>query len=125
MELVITTGERPEPKELNLGSIAEDSINSDPESFVKDLQERAGPTSEFASVESDAVGAETFEIAEGETVTGSVSRSPSEYYLCNYRISTTVCLSHNQKTCSMVFPLQQNNQRRRQPLYHEIIPIYW
>lgn len=96
MELV-TTGERPEPKELNLGSIAEDSINSDPESFVKDLQERAGPTSEFASVESDAVGAETFEIAEGETVTGSVTRSPSEYYLCNnYRISTTVCLSHNQ-----------------------------
>ena len=122
MEL-ITTGERPEPKELNLGSIAEDSINSDPESFIKDLQERAGPTSEFASVESDAVGAETFEIAEGETVTGSVSRSPSEYYLCNYRISTTVCLS--QKTCSMVFPLQQNNQRRRQPPYNEIIPIYW
>ena len=49
----------PEPKRPDLGALTEDSINSDPETFVKDLQARAGA---FASVESDGLAVETFEV---------------------------------------------------------------
>ena len=55
----------PERTDLNLGVIVEDSINRDPEGFVKDLQARAGPTSDFATIATDGIAAETFVVPDG------------------------------------------------------------
>lgn len=55
----------PERTDLNLGAIVEDSINMDPEGFVKDLQARAGPTSDFATIAADDIAVETFVVPDG------------------------------------------------------------
>ena len=49
----VVPGEQPKPmtRSLDLGVIAEDSINADPEGFVRDLKSRAPPESELNEVE--------------------------------------------------------------------------
>mmetsp|Transcript_1022 Transcript_1022/g.2066 ORF Transcript_1022/g.2066 Transcript_1022/m.2066 type:complete len:362 (-) Transcript_1022:104-1189(-) len=51
----------------NLGSIAEDSINRDPEKFVKDLKKRAGTSSRISEVEASDLEIQSFEAVVGET----------------------------------------------------------
>ena len=65
---------------MNLGAIAEDSINADPEGFVKDLQERAGPTSDFATADADDLAVETFVVADGTDLSqiSPATRSPTK-----------------------------------------------
>lgn len=49
----VVPGEEPKPvpKSLDLGTIAEDSINRDPDKFVRDLKDRAPPTSSLNEVQ--------------------------------------------------------------------------
>ena len=70
----------PERADLNLGAIAEDSINSDPEGFVKDLQERAGPTSDFATADADGLAVETFVVPDGADLSeiAPATRNPTK-----------------------------------------------
>ena len=70
----------PERADLDLGAIAEDSINADPEGFVKDLQERAGPTSDFATADADGLAVETFVVADGADLSeiSPATRSPTK-----------------------------------------------
>ena len=69
----------PEQTDLNLGAIAEDSINMDPEGFVKDLQARAGPTSDFATIVADDIAVETFVVPDGADLSGiaPATRNPT------------------------------------------------
>lgn len=60
--------------EFNLGSIAEDSINSDPEAFVKDLKARAGANSPFAAVEADDMAVKE---VDPELLTAAPTRMPT------------------------------------------------
>ena len=43
---------QPKPRNLDLGSIAEDSINRDPENFIRDLKDRAPASSSLNDVQS-------------------------------------------------------------------------
>ena len=63
MLIFILIGERPPlPEDLNLGEVAEDSINRDPVGFVKDLKKRAaGTASAFMEVEADDLTTISFE----------------------------------------------------------------
>ena len=66
---------KPEPRQMDLGVMAEDSINRDPDQFVRDLKERAPPNSslnEVTSIEVEAMEAPP----EGKEVT--FTRSPTE-----------------------------------------------
>lgn len=76
---VVITGEYAAPSgqsesEFNLGSIAEDSINSDPEAFVKDLKARAGANSPFAAVEADDMAVKE---VDPELLTAAPTRMPT------------------------------------------------
>lgn len=54
-------GEKPPPpKKFDLGKVTEDSINRDPQGFVKDLKERSSQSSSFAEVEADDLAVESF-----------------------------------------------------------------
>jgi len=51
----------PEPERPDLGVLFEDCLNRDPESFVKEIQARAGLLSEF-STKLDDLAVETYEV---------------------------------------------------------------
>jgi hypothetical protein len=52
----------------DLGSLAQDSINRDPEKFVKNIQERAGESSRLQEVEASEIEVQAVELVEGETL---------------------------------------------------------
>eukprot|EP00578_Thalassiosira_sp_NH16_P023045 CAMPEP_0181085262 /NCGR_PEP_ID=MMETSP1071-20121207/5140_1 /TAXON_ID=35127 /ORGANISM="Thalassiosira sp., Strain NH16" /LENGTH=714 /DNA_ID=CAMNT_0023167061 /DNA_START=10 /DNA_END=2154 /DNA_ORIENTATION=- len=96
-------GERPPlPEDLNLGEVAEDSINRDPVGFVKDLKKRAaGTASAFMEVEADDLTTISFEVPTNEEdlkttrITNSPTKSPTPR-------PTTVILSEEKNNDSIL-----------------------
>ena len=77
ISIFIIKGETAPLKPPDLGTIAEDSINADPQGFVKDLKERAGEASPLSQVEASDLTVATVEIVDGEFPQPEPTRMPT------------------------------------------------